>query len=161
MNLSLKQVAIFGQVKVDMLPPGSSLTKYITLLELYQDGWWVTDRFGSIITIVKPRNPLKYGFKCLCRQISTTINLDTLDLLTKPIAEAKYNRYKLYLQRNKPYEKIKETKNEEDDYLPVLPTPNTRRTYNILSKTQEKNTKKIPGKQKKSCVYSQKKKDSP
>ena len=99
MKLSLRHIAIFGQVKVNLNSVDSTINNYVTLLDLYKDGWWVTERFGSIITIVKPRENIKHGFKCLNKRICTTINLDTLDLLTKPISEAQYEKYKYFLEQ--------------------------------------------------------------
>lgn len=110
MNLSFKHIAIFGQVKVDVNALDSNFTKYMTLLELYKDGWWVTDRFGTIVTLVKPREHLKDGFCCVCRRISTNVNLDTLDFLTKQIADANYEQYKQFLQSKKYSDKIKKSK---------------------------------------------------
>lgn len=110
MNLSLKHIAIFGQVKVDVNALDCVLTNYTSLLELYKEGWWVTDRFGTIVTLVKPRQHLKDGFCCVCRRISTNVNLDTLDLLTKQIADVKYEQYKQFLQSKKYSDKIKKSK---------------------------------------------------
>ena len=143
MKLNYKQIAVFGQVKVNIKPMGAKSTAYTTLLDLYKDGWWVTDRLGTIITIVKPKPMLKYGFHCLCRHVSTDINLDTLDALTKPYAEIKYLQYKNYLESKKP-----ETKNE----MPTLPPRNN----NILRQTQGKTSGQVQGNVKKSGVYKKK-----
>lgn len=109
MYLSYKHIAIFGQVKVNINSIDANMAKYKTLLELYKDGWWVTDRFGTIITIVKPKTPIKNGFCCLNKRISTTINLDTLDLLTKQIADVQYEYYKHILEK-KPKNKLNNVK---------------------------------------------------
>ena len=97
MKLSLKHIAIFGRVKVNLQTVDCKAIKCITLLDLYNAGWWVTDRFGTIITLVKPKADLKDGFCCVCRRIYTDVNLDTLDLLAKQIADAQYENYKKYL----------------------------------------------------------------
>lgn len=99
MKLSPRQMALFGQVKVNIMSPDCKLAKYITLLQLYNDGWWVTDRFGTIVTIVKPKSNIKHGFCCYNKRISTTVNLDALDEEIKRIADIKYIRYQNYLER--------------------------------------------------------------
>lgn len=101
MRLTPKQMAIFGQVKVNILSLDSNYAKYITLLELYKNGWWVTHRFGSIITLVKPRSKIQSGFCCICKKINTPINLDSLDEQTKLIADIKYEKYKNFLNNTK------------------------------------------------------------
>lgn len=142
MKLSLKHVAIFGQVKVDLNSLDCKLANYTTLLDLYKNGWWVTYRCGSIITIVKPRQNIKDGFCCLCKRISTNVNLDTLDLLTKPIADENYEKYKSYLEYKHTYTK-KEYKHGKNN-LSVLPQRN--KTRNLLCKTPKGNISKIQGK---------------
>ena len=89
---------LFGQVKVNIMSPDSKLAKYITLLQLYKEGWWITDRFGTIVTIVKPK-VVNEGFCCYNKRISTTVNLDALDQEIKRIADIKYIRYQNYLER--------------------------------------------------------------
>ena len=144
MQLTFKHIAIFGQVKVDMNAIDCALTNYTTLLDLYKAGWWVTDRFGSIITIVRPRIYKKDGFCCLCRRISTNVNLNTLDLLTKQIADEKYEEYKNYLQSKKGYAKIKKTKeNLHENNLSTLSSRNHNKHGHILCSSQGKNTRKI------------------
>lgn len=126
MKLTLKHIAIFGQVRVNLNGVDSNLYNYTTLLALYKDGWWVTDRFGTILTLVKPRHDLKDGFCCICRRIVTDVNLDTLDLLTKPIAEAKYEQYKQFLQSKKYRDKIKKSKEENvNNCMSVLQSRNS------------------------------------
>ena len=68
MKLSAKQIALFGQVRVDLNQIDSKIAQYTTLYELYQAGWWVTERFGTIITIVRPRHQLKDGFSCIIKR---------------------------------------------------------------------------------------------
>lgn len=143
MKLSLKHIAIFGQVKVDLNSLDCKLANYTTLLDLYKDGWWVTYRCGSIITIVKPRQQIKDGFCCLCKRISTNVNLDTLDLLTKPIAEENYQKYKHYLEYKPTKKEIKYGKSN----LSILPQRNTNTTRHVLCKTPKGNISKIQGKQ--------------
>lgn len=98
MKLSPRQMALFGQVKVNIMSPDSKLAKYITLLQLYKEGWWVTDRFGTIVTIVKPKVGNE-GFCCYNKRISTTVNLDALDEEIQKINNIKYIRYQNYLER--------------------------------------------------------------
>lgn len=146
MKLSYKQIAVFGQVKVDIKPLGSKVSSYTTLLKLYKDGWWVTDRIGTIITIVKPKPILKYGFHCLCRHISTTINLDTIDALTKPYAEIKYQQYKDYLNKNI-------VRNYE---MPNMQQGNN----NVLRQTSGRTDSKVSRKCQRPRFHGKKKKDS-
>lgn len=109
MALSARQIALFGQVRIDIANieqiPNKHLTPYITLLELYNAGWWATERFGTLVTIVKPRAYSKDGFACLQRRIQTSINLNSLDEEIKKIADRKYEYYKERLT-----EKQKKTK---------------------------------------------------
>ena len=147
MNLSFKHIAIFGQVKVDVNALDCTLTNYRTLLELYQDGWWVTDRFGTIVTLVKPRYNLKDGFCCVCRRISTNVNLETLDLLTKQIADARYEQYKQFLQSKKYSDKIKKSKdNTNANNLSTLQPRNRNKHKQLLHAAQRTDKSKIQGK---------------
>lgn len=114
MRLTPKQMALFGQVRVNVLSLDSNCAKYITLLELYKNGWWITHRFGSVITLVKPRCNLKSGFCCMCKKIDTDINLDSLDTQTKIIADIKYEKYKNYLNNSKKRDLHKVNINEND-----------------------------------------------
>lgn len=98
MALSAKQIALFGRVRVNMLPVDSNLVSYVTLFDLYKNGWWATERFGTLITLVKPRTHLKDGFSCVVKRIVTDVNLDALDEEIKVIADRKYEKYKLYLE---------------------------------------------------------------
>lgn len=140
MNLSYKHIAIFGQVKVDVNSLDANLASYVTLLDLYKDGWWVTDRFGTIITIVKPKSKLKDGFCCVCRRISTNVNLNTLDLLTKQIADAKYEEHKHYLQSKKYNDKVKKSKERfNDTNLSTLPQRNKSKQGVVLLTPQRRN----------------------
>lgn len=147
MNLSFKQIAIFGQVKVDISPLESTLPNYRTLLDLYKDDWWVTDRYGTIITLVKPRSKLKDGFCCVCRRISTNVNLDTLDLLTTQIADAKYEQYKQFLQSKRFSDKIKKSKETNNaNNLPTLQSRDRNKHKQLLHAAQRTNKSKISGK---------------
>lgn len=147
MDLSFKHIAIFGQVKVDVNALDCTLTNYVTLLDLYKDGWWVTDRFGTIITLVKPRSKLKDGFCCVCRRISTTVNLDTLDLLTKQIADTKYEQYKQYLQSKQYRDKIKKSKEQDNvNHLSTLSQRDKYKHRHVLLSSQGKNLGGIPRK---------------
>lgn len=155
MKLSYKQIAVFGQVKVDINPIDCKLAKYTTLLELYKQGWWVTDRTGAIITIVKPKNMLKFGFCCLCKRISTEVNLDMLDSLTKPIADAQYEKYKEILQSKVSINNLKNIeKKHEMSFMPS-------RNRNILYKTQTRTNGKISVEYEKTRVQRKTKKNIP
>ena len=147
MNLSFKRIAIFGQVKVDVNALDCNITSYRTLLELYQDGWWVTDRFGTIITLVKPKAKSKDGFCCVCRRISTNVNLDTLDLLTKQIADVKYEQYKQFLQSKKYCDKIKKSKEQGNgNNLSTLSQRDKYKHKHVLLTPQRRNQRKVSGK---------------
>ena len=147
MNLSYKYIAIFGQVKVDVNALDCNMPNYVTLLDLYKNGWWVTDRFGTIVTLVKPRSNLKDGFCCVCRRISTNINLDTLDILTKQNADGKYEQYKQYMQSKKYRDKIKKSKEQCNvNNLPTLPQRDKYKHKHVLLSAQGRNQSKISGK---------------
>ena len=123
MKLSAKQIALFGQVRVDLNAVDSKISLYTTLLELYKSGWWVTERFGTIITLVKQRHAIKDGFSCLNRRIKTTINLDSLDIETKQIADRQYEKYKNYLEEKRRC-RLKQWKLNENDNMSTLPPGN-------------------------------------
>lgn len=118
MRLTPKQIALFGQVRVNILPLDSACAKYVTLLELYKNGWWVTYRFGSVITLVKPRSKIQCGFCCMCKKIDTTINLTSLDIETNIIADIKYEKYQKFL--NKPNKKNIHKVNINENDLSML-----------------------------------------
>lgn len=103
MELSAKQIALFGQVRVNILSIDSNLVSYVTLLELYKQGWWVTERFGTNIMIVKPRAKSKDGFSCLIKRIvpNPDVNLYALDAEIKIIADRQYEKYKHRLDENR------------------------------------------------------------
>lgn len=144
MNLSYKHIAIFGQVKVDVNSLDANLASYVTLLDLYKDGWWVTDRFGTIVTLVKPKKQLKDGFCCVCRRISTNVNLNTFDLITKKIADVKYEQYKQFLQSKKYSDKIKKSKEYGNvNNLSTLSSRDKHKRNNVLCTTQGRNNSKV------------------
>lgn len=145
MKLSLKQVAIFGRVKVNLQTVDSKAIKCITLLDLYNAGWWITDRFGTIVTLVKPKADKKDGFCCVCRRIYTDVNLNTLDLLTKQYADAQYENYKKYLQSKQIEDKIKKSKENYNASrnMPTLSQTNKTNGGHVLFKTQTKIVRKV------------------
>lgn len=79
--------------------------KTATLLELYKDGWFVTERFGSVICICKEKR--SDGFINRFRHFKTDVNLDTFDTLWRPLADQQFEKHKKYLLDNerKPYTK--------------------------------------------------------
>lgn len=105
MNLTLKHVAIFGRIQVDLQRLNGNMFKTIDLLTLYKEGWFVTERFGTVICMCKKK--AKDGFICRCRHFKTDVKIDTFDLLWKPLAEQQFEKYKKYLLNNerKPYTK--------------------------------------------------------
>lgn len=118
MKLSARQIALFDQVRVDMAGI-NALPTYTTLFKLYEEGWWVTERFGTLVTIVKPRKWNKDGFACLQRRIITSINLDSLDEETKKIADRKFEKYKQWLLEKRRYTRIRVKPDEIN--MPTLP----------------------------------------
>lgn len=114
MKLSYKHMAIFGRVTVDIQNLDGHFYKTATLLELYKDGWFVTERFGSIISICKGN--ARDGFSNRFRLFRTDVNLDTFDLLWKPLADQQFEKYHDYLLNNthKPYTKIKKVNINEN-----------------------------------------------
>lgn len=144
MKLTLKQIAIFGQVKVNIKSLDSNAIIYATLLDLYKAGWWVTDRFGTIITIVKPKMKAKDGFCCICRRISTTVNLDTLDLLTKQIADAQYEQYKNTLKSKRFDDKVKKSKKVYyENIMSNMSSGNRNSHNNVLRASSKRNVRKV------------------
>lgn len=95
MKLTLKHVAIFGRIIVDTQGLNGSFYKTATLLELYKDGWFVTERFGTVICMCKKK--VKDGFMSRCRHFKTDVNINTFDLLWKELAEQQFEKYKKYL----------------------------------------------------------------
>lgn len=151
MKLTLKQIAIFGQVKVNLKSVDSNSIICSTLLDLYKAGWWVTDRFGTIITIVKPKQYTKDGFACVCRRIYTDVNLDTLDVLTKQIADVQYEQYKNMLKSKQIQDKIKKSKEQYNaNQMSALQSNNKTKHDDILFKAQNGTIGKISRTKKKS-----------
>lgn len=144
LKLSLKHIAVFGQVNVDLMPLDCKLKKFTTLLELYKSGWWITERFGTVVTLVKQRSHRKDGFACRCRRISTQVDLNTLDALTKEIADKKYAIYQKYLNNQKT--RIEWWKDES----PMSVLQHRSRSANVLLPTPNTVARKIPAKQKQS-----------
>lgn len=101
MKLSFKQMAVLGQVKVNIRPIDCALKDYVSLLDLYKQGYWITQRFGTIIILVKPRANLKDGFSCTCKRIETTVSFETLDECIEQINDRQYRKYKDYLESRK------------------------------------------------------------
>lgn len=124
MKLSAKQIALFGRVRVDLNQIDSKVAQYITLFELYKAGWWVTERFGTIITLVRPRHAIKDGFSCIIKRIMTDINLDSLDVETKQIADRQYEKYRRYLEENRRKLRLKQWKINENNNMSTLPSGN-------------------------------------
>lgn len=124
------------------MPLDCKLFKYVSLLDLYKQGWWVTERFGSTLTLVKPRAYKKDGFACRVRRFTTDVSFDTLDEQIKIIADKKYECYKKYLNDQKQkYEWWNDVNN-----LPVLQKRN--RSADLLLSTQKRTSRKIQTKQK-------------
>lgn len=111
MKLSARQIALFGRVRIILnnteQKTNQNLAPYATLLGLYKAGWWVTERFGTLITIVKEKTWKKDGFACIQRRIRTDINLDSLDEEIKKIADKKYEKYKQRLMEKQRITRIR------------------------------------------------------
>lgn len=110
MKLSAKQIALFGQVTVELRHIESKISDRITLLELYKQGWWATMITGTLITLVRPKEYAKDGFACVVRRIYTDVNLDSLDREIKLIADYQYEKYKHKLLEKQVYNRIKRVK---------------------------------------------------
>lgn len=87
-------MAIFGRVIVDIQSLTGNFFYTADLLSLYKDGWFVTERFGHTLALCK-RSGNKFIHRF--RLFKTDVNLDTLDLLWKPLADQQYEKYKKYL----------------------------------------------------------------
>lgn len=110
MKLSLKHIAIFGRVIVDVNRDGS-FYKTIDLFSMYRDGWFITERFGSKLCMCKKSSK---GFMNRFYPFKTEVNINTLDLLWKPIADKQFEKYRKILCENnrKPYTKKRVNTNE-------------------------------------------------
>lgn len=98
MKLSLKHIAIFGRVIVDVQDTKGSFYKYTDLYTLYKGGWFVTERFGNTLCMCKRKCNGEFMNRYF--KFKTEINIDTLDLLWKPLADEQAERYKKYLLEN-------------------------------------------------------------
>ena len=96
MGLTLKHAAIFGRIHVDIQDYSDcSFYKTKDVYTMYKEGWWVTERFGNRLCMVRKRTNGQfmnrfYPFK-------TDVNLDTLDLLWEQIKTEKEKQYHNYL----------------------------------------------------------------
>ena len=98
MKLTMKHMAIFGRVIVDLQGHEFKFFKCIDLYTMYKEGWFITERFGHLLCMCqKTRKTFKNKFF----SFKTEVNLDTLDLLWKPLAEEQFEKYKKYLLENK------------------------------------------------------------
>lgn len=128
MALSAKQIAIFGQVRVNIMAFNCTIASYATLLDLYRDGWWVTERFGTLITLVKPRSHDKDGFACVVKRIQTSINLDSLDEQIKLFADKQYEKYRYRLEEDRTKLRLKKWKVTDGNDLSGTTNLKTRKT---------------------------------
>lgn len=95
MKLSLKHTAIFGRVIVNLQGINSSFYKYTDLYTLYKGGWFITERFGNTLCMCKRKTNGEFMNKFFT--FRTEVNINTLDLLWKPIALEKQQQYSKYL----------------------------------------------------------------
>lgn len=116
--LSQKAIAVFGQVKVQITNTTLSNCQYVDLFSLYKNGWWITERFGTLIYLVKKKTYEKDGFCLIVKRIKTDVNLDTFDLLWQQIAERKQKQYQHILEHKNKYKKPRV--NIYEDSMPTL-----------------------------------------
>lgn len=101
MFLSQKAIAVFGQVKVQLKETAISNVQYTDLFTLYKAGWWITERFGTLIYITRKKGYKKDEFCLLVKRIKTDVNLDTFDSLWQEFAEKQHEKYKDILEKHK------------------------------------------------------------
>ena len=98
MNLTDKQIAVFKETIID-LQKQTLFFKTKTLYELYNEGYFVTERFGNILSLCKKVINTKSGgrFTNIFLYFKTPYDRNFFDLMWQPIAEEKYRKYKGYL----------------------------------------------------------------
>lgn len=98
MKLTMKHAAIFGRVIVDLQGTDYKFFKYTDLYSMYKEGWFITERFGHLLCMCKKGKKKIFYNKFF--SFKTEVNINTLDLLWKQIAQDQYEYYKKYLTEN-------------------------------------------------------------
>lgn len=94
MKLTLKHVAIFGRIIVDTQDLNGSFYKTATLLELYKDGWFITERFGSVLSLCKPKANGEFMNRMRLFKLYPDMTFESFDALWQPLAEQIWNKHK-------------------------------------------------------------------
>lgn len=92
----MKQIAVFGRITVDMQNNINSggFYKTETLLNLYKEGWFVTERFGSILSLCKPKANGEFINRMKLFKLYPEMTFESFDALWKPLAEQKWEKHK-------------------------------------------------------------------
>lgn len=98
MNLTDKQITVFKETIID-LQKQTLFFKTTTLYELYNEGYFVTERFGNILSLCKKVGNTQEGrhFSNIFLYFKTPYDRDFFDSIWSPLAEEQYQKYKGYL----------------------------------------------------------------
>ena len=94
MKLSLKQIAVFGRTIVDLQNSNGAFYKTDTLLNLYKDGWFITERFGSVLSLCKTKANGEFMNRMRLFKLYPDITFESFDALWQPLAEQIWEKYK-------------------------------------------------------------------
>lgn len=98
MNLTDEQKIVFKKTIVD-LQKQTMFFKTTTLYALYKDKYFVTERFGNILSLCKCVGNSSGGshFTNIFLYFKTPFNRDYFDSIWQPLADEQYAKYKDYL----------------------------------------------------------------
>lgn len=98
MKLTEEQITVFKNTIVD-LQKQTAFFKSADLYSFYKSGSFVTERFGTLLSICKCVGDARSGwrFTNIFLYFKTPFGLDYFDSIWQPIAEEQYRKYKGYL----------------------------------------------------------------
>ena len=116
MKLSLKHVAVFSRIIVDIQDLDGHFYQTADLLTLYRNGWFVTERFGSILSLCKGKSNNEFANRFRRFKLLPDVSLEAFDTLWKQLAEEQFEKNKKFLLNNtrKPYTKKQKVNVNED-----------------------------------------------
>lgn len=98
MNLTDEQIVVFKNTILD-LQKQTAFFKTADLYSFYKDKYFVTERFGNVLSLCKHVYNLKGGghFRNIFLYFKSLYEREFFDSMWQPIAEEQYRKYKGYL----------------------------------------------------------------
>lgn len=88
----LKKIILDSPEKCNMALPVKT-----TLYQVYMNGWWITELFGSVAVLVRPRKRKKDGFGLCERKINLAEVTPEAMKFINQTAEEKWDMYKKHM----------------------------------------------------------------